>query len=129
MNLVSSSSKRIPAERVDRNNTNIWRYSTTLFAELKKENYIQSDPELYRKYLESVGAVGYSEPFKDIDFKLDVDKFKEQLSAIDLDIFNLMLLGLKHREIKEVVGLSQTAISKRLNKIYKAFREFYYDEE
>ena len=98
-----------------------------MFSELRKEKYSKADPAAYLKYCEAVGLESYSEPFKDIDLKLDIEKFKTKLKGVDLEVFTLMLLGMKHREIKDIVGISQASVSLRLKRIRSLFKDFYFD--
>jgi hypothetical protein len=119
------SSKRIEATKVRRDNSDVWRYSTILFSELRKENYSKSLPESYNLYCEAVGTMGYSEPFLGFDLTMDIDTFKKTLQKADKELLTLLLLGMKHREISDIVGLSRSAVTRRLLKIKQEFKEFY----
>lgn len=129
MHKVSESSKRINPEDVNRDNSDIWRYSPELYSVLRKEKFSKSNPEAFIGYMEAIGELHQVSPYEDIDLKLDIEKFKLTLGDIDLEIFNLLMLGMKQCEITEVVGLCQAAISNRLRKIRARFKEFYFDGE
>lgn len=126
---VSESSKRIDPSQVSRDNSDIWRYSPDLYSALRKEKFSKAKPEAFIDYKDAIGELGLVSPYESMDLQMDLEKFKLTLSESDLEIFTLMLLGMKQREITEVVGLCQAAVSNRLRKIRSKFKEFYYEEE
>jgi DNA-binding NarL/FixJ family response regulator len=129
MHRVSTSPKRISPEEVSKDNSDIWRYSPDLYSALRKEKFSKSNPEAHMNYMEAIGELGLVSPYNDLELQMDLEKFKEGLSESDLEIFNLMLLGMKQREIKEIVGLCQATVSKRLRNLKAKFKEFYLDGE
>ena len=117
MHRVSTSPKRISPEEVSKDNSDIWRYSPDLYSALRKEKFSKANPEAYMDYMEAIGELGLVSPYDDLELQMD------------LEIFNLMLLGMKQREIKDIVGLCQATVSKRLRNLKAKFKEFYLDGE
>ena len=127
MHKVSMSSKRISPEKVKKDNSDLWRYSPELQSALRKEKFSKSDPEAYLAYKHALGEVTLVSPYEDVDLQMDLKKFKKRLKDTDLEIFNLMMLGMRQEEIAEVVGLCQASISNKLKKLRELFKHFYYD--
>jgi hypothetical protein len=110
---------------VKRDNSDLYRHSNVLNKVLRRERFSKAKPEEYNLFCEAAGIDGFSSPFDDVDFKIDIDNFVTRLELIDKRIFNYFLLNMRQREIAEVTGLSQPAVSNRLAKIRGMFKEFY----
>jgi hypothetical protein len=127
MELASNHKMSINPEEVRRDNSNVWRYSKKIFLELRKEKFHKAMPQKHIQFCDFMGELALYEPFNEIDFKLDLETFRKTLGPLDKRIFDLVVIGLIQEEIKEVVGISQPSVSKRLAKIRESFKEFYCD--
>lgn len=121
-------SKQIRPEQVKKDNSDLWRYSTELFQELRKERFSKPKHEAYIDFCEASAIVGYTDPYDALELKLDVERFKNTLEKSDLEIFSLLMVGMRQCEIAELVGSSQACISINLKKIREKFRKFYSGE-
>jgi len=122
---ISNSAKRITPEKVRKDNSNIWRYSTHLQSELRKENFSKAIPEAYIAYKEALGEIELVSPYDGVDLSMDLEKFKKKLSKQDRELFNLLLLGMKQEDIAAEVGCSQPLISIKLKRLRDQFKDFY----
>lgn len=129
MTLASTSKHRIDPEKVNKDNSNLWRYSTILFSALRKENFSKADPEAFIDYCDAIGILGGYDPEEDENLRMDLEKFKGTLNEEDANIFSLFLMGLKQREIEEMLEIKQRYISGRLAAIFKKFERFYFKDD
>jgi DNA-directed RNA polymerase specialized sigma24 family protein len=113
---------------VRKDNSDLWRYSTTLSSALRKENYSKYDPEAYINYCDAVGLLDPPDQYAAVDFAMDIEKFKSKLSDVDAKVLSLYLIGLRQREIGELIGAPRRYVSVRLARIFKKFKKFYLAE-
>jgi hypothetical protein len=124
---TSMSMKRITADKVRKDNSNVWRYSPELQAALRKENFSKAKPDSYLQYKDALGELDLVSPYNSIDLKMDIEKFKSNLEGIDVKIFELLMLGMVHEEIADIVGILRPSVSKRIKTIMNFWKEFYKD--
>lgn len=128
MDLASKSKHSITPEQVNKDNSNLWRYSTILFSAMRKENFSKADPAAYIDYCDAVGILGGYDPSDDANLAMDIETFKGTLSEVDKAIFSMYLLGMRQREMEELLDIKQKAISRHLVSIIERFKIFYLEE-
>ena len=128
MDLASKSKHSIPPEKVNKDNSNLWRYSTILFSAMRKENFSKADPAAYMDFCDASGILGGYDPSDDANLAMDIETFKESLSELDRAIFSMYLLGMRQREMEELLDIKQKAISSRLTNIINRFKLFYVED-
>jgi len=134
--------KQIPLERVNKDNTNIRKYSDSLWRELRKERYKKANPDSIVNEMAAEQQAHHDNTHS--DFNTDVDTFiATYLKAREAYIFRLFLYGGKIRQsdIGDIVGVSQSTVTNTLmgippkgNKpgtkgVLQMFREYYYTDE
>lgn len=121
--------KAIPANRVNKNNTNIRNYSDGLWRELRKTRFKKANPNGYSNEVEAEErrAAAASDPV----FDHDMSRFiAEKLTAQEAEIFRLFLYGGKFGqvEIAAVLGVCQATVANKLARILRMVREYYYGD-
>jgi DNA-directed RNA polymerase specialized sigma24 family protein len=76
-------------------------------------------------YCEAAGILGLTDPYPNIEFQLDVEKFITLLEPADAHILRLFLFKLNQTEIAQEVGVCQATVCNRLRAIKVRFAEFY----
>lgn len=119
--------KSIPVTKVKKDNSNITFYSRDLWKELRKERFKPLKQEQYERFFNYCLAVRQLEgdPYGDIDFQIDLDKFKESLSDREAECLDYFLDNIKQEDIASIVGVSQTLVSIILSNVFIKFSAFY----
>ena len=122
--------KQIELQYVKKDNTNIRRYSDSLWRALRKERFKKADPN---KFVNEMAAEQLAfETDENSDFKNDVAKFvATKLTEREGKIFSLFVFGGKmgQVDIGNILGVCQATISNDLNNSLALFREWYYGGE
>lgn len=126
----------IPAERVKRDNSNLWRHNRQLDSAVRKERFRKEDFDALREYHEHQGILGSDSPHDSIEIRIDMDNFKNRLSPRDRFIFEHTIENaVLNREpiiqqaVAVTLGISQPLVSVVIKKLKKQFRDFYFVEE
>lgn len=117
----------LPPEKVRKDNTNLYRYSTKLDKALRKDRFRKAQPHKFAEYCAAANLNGTEDPFPELEFNMDVEKFMSLLSDRDSQILRLHLFKLNQTEIADVLGISQTAVCFSLRDIRGWFADFYKD--
>ena len=129
MELASNSKYSITPEKVRKDNTDIWKYSTILARELRKENFKKHRPEDYINYCDAANLLVEENPYEHVDFHMDIEKFKLTLSPVDVKVLDMYLLGMKAVEMEVHLDRKRVSISNRINSIIAKFRIWYLSGE
>ena len=126
---------RITLDKVRRDNSNVYACDNglgqILHAVLRKERYqIMSDTQL-SKYLNNCLALysGSDNPYPDIDFAMDIEKFADRLKPKWKEVFLLFLRGYTPPEIGAMIGRSPKTVYAKVKTLVEDFSDFYLKEE
>lgn len=119
--------KSIPLSSVKKDNSNITYYSRPLWKALRKERFKPLTKEKYDNYVayRIVSNTLSFNPYDDLEFKMDLDVFRGTLSKVQQQCFDYFLNGMPQKDISIMVGRTQGRVSKILQNVFKAFRDFY----
>lgn len=117
----------IPITKIKKDNSNITYYSRTLWKELRKERFRPLKQEQYERFFNYCLAVRQldCDPYADIDFQIDLDKFKSTLSDRERECLEYFMENIKQEDIASMVGISQTLVSFILSNVFIKFSLFY----
>ena len=114
---------------IKKDNSNIYRYSNSLSAELKKDRFKKIDLWEYTNFLQALDGI-YVDPSDSANFSIDLNKFLGRLSGYDNELFRLYYKEeYTQSEIADALGKTQGYVSYKLDAIEKAFIEFYFGED
>lgn len=120
--------KSIPADRVNKRNTNIRKFSDPIWRELRKLRFKPANPNPYYNELaaEEVRLRYEGNP----DFDHDAQQFMAlMLSQREAEVFYLYTYGgnkITQTDIAGALGVTQGTVANDLAKIIPMFKEFYY---
>lgn len=118
-------SYQIPPESVRRDNSDLFRYSVRLDKELRKERFPKEKPEQIINFFDALGTVELVDPYQDIDFRMDMEKFLATQPDLDRSIMRMYLLKMTQTEIAGKLGVCQATVCNRFKVIKEKFAEFY----
>lgn len=121
--------KSIPLSAVRKDNSNITYFSRTLWKALRKERFKPLTKEKYDRYFafrRVTGTVSF-DPYDNLEFQMDLDRFKATLTEIQQQCFGYFLDGFPQKDIATMVGRSQGGVSKILHIVFREFKNFYED--
>lgn len=119
--------KKIPAELVRKNNSNVYACDDefrTLFRALRRERFSKERLEGYYHYCVVSGS-GVVNPYPEVDFRMDLDKFLSTLNEDNKAVFMLFMKGFSPKEISERTKWSRSHIYYKLKLIFNLFKKFY----
>lgn len=120
---------QIDLKYVRRDNTNIRRYSDSLWRALRKERFKKADPN---KFVNEMAAEQLAfESDAHSDFKEDVAKFiATKLTEREGKIFSLFVFGgrMGQADIGAMLDVCQATVSNELNHSLELFKKWYYPE-
>jgi hypothetical protein len=119
--------KSIPLSKVKKDNSNITYYSRSLWKELRKERFRPLKEEQYERFFNYCIASRQLEcsPFEDVDFQMDLEKFKGTLSDREGECLDYFLDSVKQEDIAFMMGVSQGLVSEVLGVVFTKFSAFY----
>lgn len=133
---VKKEFRLIPAERVYKDNSNLWRHNRVLDSAVRKERFRKEDFDALRDYHEHQGILGIDSPHDLVDLKLDLGNFKKTLSKRDSFIFEhtieyaiLNKEPIRQQVLAASLKVSQPLISIITRKLKEKFRKFYFTQE
>lgn len=119
--------KQIEVDKVKRDNSNIRKFSDSLWRVLRKERFKKANPDMFTNEMaaEELGLRDASTS----DFDCDVDSFAAKfLTKREESVLRLFLYGGKvcQTEMGEILQVSQPTITNELRRILLKFAEYYY---
>jgi len=125
--------KTIGLDKLRKDNSNLWRIEgvgRTLMEELKKVKFKKVKPNHIDDLRNWVAVTGYGEtnPYTELDKKLDLEKFADSLPEEYQEIFNLFLENLTVPEISVELGIPKPTLYSKLRFINQLYKEFYLEE-
>lgn len=118
----------IPADRVNKRNTNLRKHDDDLWRELRKTRFKRAVPNAYVNEMaaEEIRTTITPDPVFDHDMAVFMN---QKLSPREADIFRLFLYGgkLVQQDIAAILGTSQSTVHNELEVILQLVREHYYE--
>lgn len=114
-------------DKVNKRNTNVNMYSKELREALKKEHFKKAPEKFYSNFVNYCQATEahLTFPFDDVDFQLDLESFRLELTEEELVIFELYFIQeYNQEEVAVAVGLTQGRISQKIRLIEEKYVEF-----
>lgn len=120
---------KITPDKVRRDNSNIFAFSFDLFRELRKEKFRK--PKIDDRFVQfSLNRkAGEANPYPDLDFRMDIDRFMENLEDEDYVFFSMFMMGFSQTEMMQETGLSQPSISLKISRVIEKFKRYYLEGE
>ena len=126
---------RITVDKVRRDNSNVYACDNglgqLLHSVLRKERYqVMSEAQL-SKYVNNCLAIhqGSDNPYPEIDFALDVQKYGDSLKPKWREVFVLFMRGYTPPEIGALIGRSPKTVYAKIKTLLEGFSDFYLKEE
>lgn len=126
----------IPAERVYRDNSNLWRHNRILDSAVRKERFRKEDFDALRDYHEHQGILGIDSPHDLVELEIDLANFKETLTERDSFIFAhtieyaiMSKEPIRQQILAASLNVSQPLVSIITRKLKEQFSKFYFTEE
>lgn len=119
--------KQIELKYVRRDNTNIRKYSDSLWRALRKERYKKADPDKFCNQQAAEQLAFNSDDHT--DFRKDVMAFiSSKLTEREGKIFSLFVFGGKigQTDIGRILGVCQATVANDLHNAKELFKEYYY---
>lgn len=119
--------KIIPLTRIKKDNSNVTYYSKTLCKALRQERFKPLKQEQYERFFNYCLAANQlaGDPYEDIDFQIDLAKFRDTLSIREAECLGYFMDNVKQEDISKLMGVSQTLVSFILSTIFIKFSAFY----
>ena len=128
--------RQIPADRVYKDNSNLWRHNRVLDSAVRKERFRKEDFDALRDYHEHQGILGIDSPHDLVELEIDLAKFKEGLSDRDSFIFKYTIEyailnkePIRQQVLASSLSISQPLVSIITRRLKENFSAFYFTEE
>ena len=118
---------QIELKYVRRDNTNIRKYSDSLWRALRKERFKKADPDKFVNQMAAEQVAFLSDAHT--DFKRDVGTFiASKLTEREGKIFSLFVFGGKmgQTDIGKILGVCQATVANDLHAALELFKEWYF---
>jgi len=121
--------RHIELHQVNRDNTNIRKYSDSLWRALRKERFKKANPDKFVNEMAAEHLAFRSDPQS--DFKSDIERFSNsQLSEREAKVFSLFIFGgkLGQAEIGQILGVCQATVANDLKCCLELFKRWYFED-
>lgn len=119
-------------DQVNKRNTNVNIYDKHLRAELKKQHFKKAPDKFYSNFVNYCQATEAHlvHPFDDVDFQLDLESFRLELTEEEVTIFDLYFCEeYNQEEIAAMLNFTQGRISQKIRIIEDKYIRFTAEEE
>lgn len=135
-------------DQVNKRNTNVNIYDGYLRAELKKQHFKKAPDKFYYELFNTwqasdahirsrfcsqkndISPVPMTFPFDDVDFRMDLDSFRLELTDEEATIFDLYFIEeYNQEEVAGMLGFTQGRISQKIKIIEEKYIRFTAEEE
>lgn len=118
---------QITAEQVNKDNTNLRKFSDELWRALRKERFKKADPDKFVNQMAAEQLSFQSDPHS--NFRKDIETFMAtKLSPRRAKIFSLFVFGGKigQADIGKILGVSQATVANDLKASLSLFKTWYF---
>lgn len=123
--------KPVNINKLKKDNSNLWRVAGCgeLNEELKKLKFKKVEPAHIDNLRNWVAVTGYgiTDPYEELDQKLDLMKFAETLHGDYREVFDLFIENIPLDEIGVELGISKRTLYRKMSLINQLYKEFYED--